>query len=150
MATKSMAIELKVPEVGESITEVMIGDWKKREGEGVVTDESLVEIESDKATVELPAPSAGTITKILKGSGEKAVVGEIIGYMEPVTAVAGPTPPAPTQPTVDVKRTEGRTTIGSVQPPAPPASAPRRRARPWHGRRHRAAPRHPLWSRARA
>ena len=125
MATKSMAIELKVPEVGESITEVMIGDWKKREGEGVVTDESLVEIESDKATVELPAPSAGTITKILKGSGEKAVVGEIIGYMEPVTAVAGPTPPAPTQPTVDVKRTEGRTTIGSVQPPAPPASAPR-------------------------
>ena len=79
MATKSMAIELKVPEVGESITEVMIGDWKKREGEGVVTDESLVEIESDKATVELPAPSAGTITKILKGSGEKAVVGEIIG-----------------------------------------------------------------------
>ncbi len=125
MATKSMAIELKVPEVGESITEVMIGDWKKREGEGVVTDESLVEIESDKATVELPAPSAGTITKILKGSGEKAVVGEIIGYMEPVTAGAGPTPPAPTQPTVDVKRTEGRTTIGSVQPPAPPASAPR-------------------------
>ena len=125
MATKSMAIELKVPEVGESITEVMIGDWKKREGEGVVTDESLVEIEIDKATVELPAPSAGTITKILKGSGEKAVVGEIIGYMEPVTAVAGPTPPAPTQPTVDVKRTEGRTTIGSVQPPAPPASAPR-------------------------
>ena len=125
MATKSMAIELKVPEVGESITEVMIGDWKKREGEGVVTDESLVEIESDKATVELPAPSAGTITKILKGSGEKAVVGEIIGYMEPVTAGAGPTPPAPTQPTVDVKRTEGRTTIGSVRPPAPPASAPR-------------------------
>ncbi|MEI6505563.1 MAG: 2-oxoglutarate dehydrogenase complex dihydrolipoyllysine-residue succinyltransferase [Planctomycetota bacterium] len=120
-----MAIELKVPEVGESITEVMIGDWKKREGEGVVTDESLVEIESDKATVELPAPSAGTITKILKGSGEKAVVGEIIGYMEPVTAGAGPTPPAPAQPTVDVKRTEGRTTIGSVQPPAPPASAPR-------------------------
>ena len=120
-----MAIELKVPEVGESITEVMIGDWKKREGEGVVTDESLVEIESDKATVELPAPSAGTITKILKGSGEKAVVGEIIGYMEPVTAGASPTPPAPTQPTVDVKRTEGRTTIGSVQPPAPPASAPR-------------------------
>ena len=120
-----MPLELKVPEVGESITEVMIGTWKKREGEGVVTDESLVEIESDKATVELPAPSAGTITKILKGSGEKAVVGEIIGYMEPVTAGAGPTPPAPTQPTVDVKRTEGRTTIGSVQPPAPPASAPR-------------------------
>ena len=116
-----MAIELKVPEVGESITEVMIGTWKKREGEGVATDESVVEIESDKATVELPAPSAGTITKILKGSGEKAVVGEVIGYMEPVAAAAS----KPAQPSVDVKRTDGQTTIGSVQSPAPPASPPR-------------------------
>ncbi len=115
-----MAIELKVPEVGESITEVMIGTWKKREGEGVATDESVVEIESDKATVELPAPSAGTITKILKGSGEKAVVGEVIGYMEPVAAAS-----KPAQPSVDVKRTDGQTTIGSVQSPAPPASPPR-------------------------
>ncbi|MFM8436725.1 MAG: biotin/lipoyl-containing protein, partial [Planctomycetia bacterium] len=46
--TRTMALELKVPEVGESITEVMIGAWKKREGDAVVADESLVEIESDK------------------------------------------------------------------------------------------------------
>ena len=46
-----MALELKVPEVGESITEVMIGIWKKQEGDAVATDESVVEIESDKATV---------------------------------------------------------------------------------------------------
>ncbi len=116
-----MAIELKVPEVGESITEVMIGTLKKSEGEVVATDVSVVEIESDKATVELPAPSAGTITKILKGSGEKAVVGEVIGYMEPVAAAAS----KPAQPSVDVKRTDGQTTIGSVQSPAPPASPPR-------------------------
>jgi 2-oxoglutarate dehydrogenase E2 component (dihydrolipoamide succinyltransferase) len=93
-----MAIELKVPEVGESITEVMIGAWKKREGDAVVVDESLVEIESDKATVELPAPAAGAITRILKGSGEKAVVGEVIGYLEPAgVAAARPaaTPAAP-------------------------------------------------------
>jgi 2-oxoglutarate dehydrogenase E2 component (dihydrolipoamide succinyltransferase) len=114
-----MALELKVPEVGESITEVMVGVWKKREGDGVAADESIVEIESDKATVELPAPAGGTITKILKASGEKAVVGEVIGYMEPAAAGAvPPAPVAPTQPTVDVKRTDGRTTIGSVQPPA--------------------------------
>ena len=69
-----MALELKVPEVGESITEVVIGTWKKREGEGVALDESVVEIESDKATVELPAPAAGMVTKILKASGEKAIV----------------------------------------------------------------------------
>ena len=113
-----MTLELKVPEVGESITEVMIGTWKKREGDTVSMDESIVEIESDKATVELPAPRAGTITKVLKGSGEKALVGEVIGYLEPAGAGAGaPAPASPAQPVVDVKRTDGRTDIGSVQPP---------------------------------
>jgi len=112
-----MALELKVPEVGESITEVMIGTWKKREGDAVKADDPIVEIESDKATVELPAPMAGTVTKLLKASGEKAVVGEVIGYMEPAPAGA-------VQPVVDVKRSEGKTTIGSVQS-APAAAAAR-------------------------
>jgi len=120
-----MALELKVPEVGESITEVMIGGWKKREGETVATDDPIVEIESDKATVELPAPTHGTITRILKASGEKAVVGEVIGYMEPAGAAIQPTP-APVQPVVDVTRKDGRTDIGSVQmSAAAPAVPPR-------------------------
>jgi len=124
-----MAIELKVPEVGESITEVQIGTWKKREGEGVAMDDAIVEIESDKATVDLPAPAAGTVTKILKGSGEKARVGEVIGYLEPAgagTAAQGPAPvasPPQSQPTVNVKRTGGRVDIGSVQ--MTPADPPR-------------------------
>jgi len=83
-----MAIELKVPEVGESITEVMIGVWKKQAGDIVAVDDPIVEIESDKATVELPAPVAGRISKVLKSSGDKAVVGEVIGYMEPAGATA--------------------------------------------------------------
>ena len=113
-----MPLELKVPEVGESITEVMIGTWKKREGDAVSLDDSIVEIESDKATVDLPAPVAGTVTKVLKGSGEKAKVGEVIGYLEPAGTAAGtPVPASPSQPVVDVKRTDGRTDIGSVQPP---------------------------------
>jgi len=113
-----MPLELKVPEVGESITEVMIGTWKKREGDTVSVDESIVEIESDKATVDLPAPKAGTVTKVLKGSGEKAKVGEVIGYLEPAgTGAAAAAPAAAPQPVVDVKRTDGRTDIGSVQPP---------------------------------
>jgi 2-oxoglutarate dehydrogenase E2 component (dihydrolipoamide succinyltransferase) len=113
-----MPLELKVPEVGESITEVMIGTWKKREGDTVSVDESIVEIESDKATVDLPAPKAGTVTKVLKGSGEKAKVGEVIGYLEPAgTGAAAAAPVAAPQPVVDVKRTDGRTDIGSVQPP---------------------------------
>lgn len=112
-----MPLELKVPEVGESITEVMIGAWKKQEGDVVAIDDSIVEIESDKATVELPAPTAGTITRVLKGSGEKALVGEVIGYLEPAGAASESQPSAPpSQPIVDVKRKEGRTDIGSVQP----------------------------------
>jgi 2-oxoglutarate dehydrogenase E2 component (dihydrolipoamide succinyltransferase) len=95
-----MAIELKVPEVGESITEVVIGTWKKREGDAVAQDEAIVEIESDKATVELPAPVAGTVTRVLKAAGAKAVVGEVIGIMEPAAAGAGaaPKPAAPAAP----------------------------------------------------
>lgn len=53
-----MTIELKVPAVGESITEVEIGDWLKTEGAAVAKDETLAVIETEKATVELPAPSA--------------------------------------------------------------------------------------------
>jgi 2-oxoglutarate dehydrogenase E2 component (dihydrolipoamide succinyltransferase) len=122
-----MPIELKVPEVGESITEVMVGQWKKREGDVVVTDEAVVEIESDKATVELPAPTNGTIVRILKGSGEKAVVGEVIGYLEAVAAGAQPpgggaSPPVGT--VVGVSRKDGRTDIGSVERVAP-ATPPR-------------------------
>src|SRR5713226_2104324 len=77
-----MSIELKVPEVGESIKEVLIGDWLKSEGDHVERDEDIVVIETDKATVEIPAPDAGTIGKVLKQSGEKAAVGEVIAYLE--------------------------------------------------------------------
>src|SRR5207237_489062 len=78
-----MAVELVVPSVGESISEVEIGDWLKNPGESVDQDEPVVVIETEKVTVELPAPAAGTITQMLKHKGEKAAVGDVIGYMEP-------------------------------------------------------------------
>lgn len=77
-----MPLELKVPIVGESITEVEIGDWLKKQGETVQKDETVVTLESEKATVELPAPEAGTITQVLKQKGEVAKVGEVIAYLE--------------------------------------------------------------------
>ena len=105
-----MAIELKVPSVGESITEVEIGTWLKQMGDAVEKDEPIVEIESDKATVELFAPESGVISQIIKDTGESAEVGELIGYLEPGAAkpkapaamVETPskdaaTPPPPTQ-----------------------------------------------------
>jgi 2-oxoglutarate dehydrogenase E2 component (dihydrolipoamide succinyltransferase) len=77
-----MPIELKVPEVGESITEVEIGEWLKNKGETVRKDETVVTLESEKATVDLPSPENGTLTQVLKQKGEVAKVGEIIAYLE--------------------------------------------------------------------
>ena len=78
-----MPVELVVPSVGESITEVEIGDWLKNPGELLHQDEPVVVIETEKVTVELPAPISGTLTSTLKRKGEKALVGDVIGYMEP-------------------------------------------------------------------
>jgi len=77
-----MPIEIKVPEIGESITEVEIGAWLKSKGERVRRDEAVVSLESEKATVELPATDSGTMGKILKQKGEVAKVGEVIAYLE--------------------------------------------------------------------
>ncbi len=93
-----MPHELKVPSVGESITEVILGEWLKQEGDSAQKDERLVDIESDKATVEVSAPVSGKITKLLKKKGETAAVGEVIALMEegPVAAKsAAPAAPAP-------------------------------------------------------
>ena len=91
-----MPLELKVPSVGESITEVQIGAWLKRVGDTVRRDESLVEIESDKATAELPSPVDGVLTQVLKQRGEKAQVGETIAYMEEKGAATSAAPAEPT------------------------------------------------------
>jgi 2-oxoglutarate dehydrogenase E2 component (dihydrolipoamide succinyltransferase) len=78
-----MPVEVVVPPVGESISEVMIGEWKKKVGEKVALDEALVEFESEKATQDIPAPSAGVLTKILKEYGETVAVGEVIAEIDP-------------------------------------------------------------------
>lgn len=77
-----MSIEMKVPEVGESITEVYIGEWHRSSGDRVEQDEELVELESDKATFDAPAPVSGVLTRILKQAGETAKVGEVIAYID--------------------------------------------------------------------
>lgn len=77
-----MAIELKVPEVGESITEVQIGIWKVAVGQYVEADGAVVEVESDKATVEVRTPAGGTLTEVLKQTGDTATIGEVIGFIE--------------------------------------------------------------------
>lgn len=100
-----MSVEVKVPPVGDSISEVTIGEWRKKVGEAVVLDENVVEIESEKATFDVPAPSKGVITQILKQPGDVAAVGETIALIdesavpEPTngTPAAAPAAPAPGQ-----------------------------------------------------
>src|SRR6188474_998745 len=106
-----MSIELKVPDVGESVHEVQIGRWLKREGDAVALDENVVELETDKASMELPAPAAGVLGRILKREGEMVEVGDVIGYVEngeatskPQTSEAKlPEPPKPQEPAAVVK-----------------------------------------------
>jgi len=77
-----MIVEIKVPELGESINEVEIGEWLVEIGDRVNPDDEIVAIESEKATVELPAPAGGVLVRILKKQGETAVIGEVIGHID--------------------------------------------------------------------
>jgi 2-oxoglutarate dehydrogenase E2 component (dihydrolipoamide succinyltransferase) len=77
-----MRIDLKVPNVGESITEVEVGQWFKNKGDSVSKDETLVVVESDKATIDIHAPVSATLIDILKNTGDSAAVGEVIAHLE--------------------------------------------------------------------
>ncbi|HEX6962199.1 MAG TPA: biotin/lipoyl-containing protein, partial [Lacipirellula sp.] len=115
-----MAIELKVPAVGESVSEIYIGKWYKAEGDSIAVDEGLVELESDKATLDVPSPSAGVLKKILKQTGDTAQVGEVIGYIETNGAAAAPKPaPAESAPAAEPPKTAEPAT-----PPPTPERAP--------------------------
>jgi 2-oxoglutarate dehydrogenase E2 component (dihydrolipoamide succinyltransferase) len=77
-----MRVDIKIPSVGESITEVEIGEWLKKPGDPVAKNESLLLLETDKATMEVYAPESGTLVDVLKKNGESAAIGEIIGRLE--------------------------------------------------------------------
>ncbi len=95
-----MPTEIKIPAVGESITEVTIAKWLKKDGEAVKRDEVIAELESDKATFELPAEADGTL-KILVAEGETIGIGTAIAQLDGAGAgngQAAPTPPAAADP----------------------------------------------------
>jgi 2-oxoglutarate dehydrogenase E2 component (dihydrolipoamide succinyltransferase) len=74
-----MATEIRVPTLGESVTEATIGKWFKKAGDSVRADEPLVELETDKVTVEVPAPAAGVLSEITVKEGETVEVGALLG-----------------------------------------------------------------------
>ena len=89
-----MAVNLQVPAVGESITSVQIGAWRKSVGDVVTADEVVVELETDKAAVELPAPVGGTLVRITMPQGTVAAVGDVIGVIDEQGATASAPSPA--------------------------------------------------------
>src|SRR5258706_3401701 len=115
--------EIRVPTLGESVTEATIGRWFKKPGDAVAVDEPLVELETDKVTIEVPAPSAGTLGEISAKDGETVAVGALLGQINdgaagatahpaapPPKAAAPPPPPPPPLP--------------PRPPPAPPKTPP--------------------------
>jgi 2-oxoglutarate dehydrogenase E2 component (dihydrolipoamide succinyltransferase) len=93
-----MSVEVKVPPVGESISSVVVARWMVQPGESVKEGTSLVELETDKVNVEVPAPVSGKLSQILKQKGESASISDVLALMEagPVGASSAPTQSAPT------------------------------------------------------
>jgi 2-oxoglutarate dehydrogenase E2 component (dihydrolipoamide succinyltransferase) len=89
-----MATEIKVPSLGESVTEATVSKWLKRPGEAVAIDEPIAELETDKITLEVYAPAAGTLAEILADEGANVPVGAVLGRIAE-GAAAGPSKPAP-------------------------------------------------------
>ena len=115
-----MAIEIKVPALGESVTEATVGKWLKQAGDAVVADEPLVELETDKVAIEVPAPAAGVMGQILVAEGATVLIGTVLGSIrEGATAAPAKAPAA--SPPVTRASASGAASGASSMPPAPAA-----------------------------
>jgi 2-oxoglutarate dehydrogenase E2 component (dihydrolipoamide succinyltransferase) len=115
-----MAVEIKVPTLGESIVEATVGKWLKREGEPVAAGEALVDLETDKVNVEVMAEQGGVLERILKGEGASVTIGETLGT---IGAGDGATTAA-TAGTQATERTSAPAPQSSVPSMAPPPATP--------------------------
>src|ERR1700720_1875629 len=88
-----MTIEIKVPTLGESVTEATVAKWLKQPGEAIERDEPVVELETDKVTLEVPAPAAGPLGETRAAEGSNLPVGAFLGIIAD-GAAGSPPPPA--------------------------------------------------------
>ena len=123
-----MTIEIKVPALGESVTEATVGQWFKKPGEAVNADEPLVELETDKVTVEVPAPSAGVLSDIKVAQGTTVAVGSVLGSIkEGAGAPAQPAAKAPeARPAAATPKPAAPATLIPAKAEMPPAPAARK------------------------
>src|SRR6059058_2259676 len=85
--------DIRVPTLGESVTEATIGKWFKKPGEAVAVDEPLVELETDKVTIEVPSPAAGVLADVAAKDGDTVAVGAVIGQINEGAGTAAPGKP---------------------------------------------------------
>src|SRR5215218_2806554 len=112
--------EIRVPTLGESVTEATIGKWFKKAGDPVSVDEPLVELETDKVTIEVPAPAAGVLAEIAAKDGETVAVGALLGAIK-----EGAVPASKAAPTgrPDEKTDKARPIGAGPEEPRPAAKA---------------------------
>ena len=122
-----MATEIRVPSLGESVVEATVGQWFKQAGDAVAADEPLVELETDKVTVEVPAPASGVLAEIAVKSGDTVAVGAVLGTIGdgaamPAAAAPVKTPAPPTEPKKLEREPSPRQEIGMEEMPPSPAA----------------------------
>jgi len=110
-----MLIEVKIPQLSESVAEATLVSWHKNVGDSVARDENLIDIETDKVVLELPAPVAGVLVEVIKGNGDTVISGDLIARID---TEANATAPAPAAQAAD-KPAAGKT---AAIPPGPPLS----------------------------
>jgi 2-oxoglutarate dehydrogenase E2 component (dihydrolipoamide succinyltransferase) len=110
--------DIRVPALGESVTEATIGKWFKKPGDPVAVDEPLVELETDKVTIEVPAPAAGVLGDIAAKDGETVAVGALLGQIKEGAAAPGKTASAP--PDRPEQRTAASAPVTSAEEAPPP------------------------------
>src|SRR2546427_3356655 len=116
--------EIRVPALGESVTEATIGRWFKKPGDAVAVDEPLVELETDKVTIEVPAPSAGTLGEISAKDGETVAVGALLGQINDGAAGAAAKPAAAPAKAAAPAAPPPPSAAAAAVPKAPPTGAP--------------------------
>jgi 2-oxoglutarate dehydrogenase E2 component (dihydrolipoamide succinyltransferase) len=118
--------EIRVPTLGESVTEATIGRWFKKAGDAVAVDDPLVELETDKVTIEVPAPSAGTLGEIIAKDGETVAVGALLGQINDGAAPAAKPAPAaaPARAATPPSPPPAAAPAAAPAPKAPPVDAP--------------------------
>ncbi len=112
--------DIRVPTLGESVTEATVGKWFKRSGEAVAVDEPLVELETDKVTIEVPAPTNGILSDIVAKDGATVAVGALLGHIGPAAGAAKAAEPAGSMASASVAAPPA----GQSMPEAPAVAAP--------------------------